>query len=152
MKGIFQGLRPFQKAELLIMMLLAFSIPFYWLAAQYCEVALFVCAVLKLIFDQRFKMNQDQLKLKWAYIVFALTWLIYLIGMIHTDNVSVGWNQVSKKLGFLIFPVIFIISDMSYMNKTRLKAIGNALVLGCILFFIMNFVYALYDVLFQASA
>ena len=152
MKGIFQGLRPFQKAELLIMMLLAFSIPFYWLAAQYCEVALFVCAVLKLIFDQKFKMNQDQLKLKWAYIVFALTWLIYLVGMIHTDNVSVGWNQVSKKLGFLIFPVIFIISDMSYMNKTRLKAIGNALVLGCILFFMMNFVYALYDVLFNGAS
>lgn len=151
MKEVFCGLRPFQKAELLIMMLLAFAIPFYWLAAQYCEVALFVCAVLKLIFDQKFKMNENQLKLKWAYIIFALTWLIYLIGMIHTDNVSVGWNQVSKKLGFLIFPVIFIISDMSYMNKTRLKAIGNALILGCILFFLMNLVHAVIDVLFNGA-
>lgn len=152
MDNIFNGLRPFQKAEFLIMMLLAFAIPFYWLAAQYCEVALFVCAVLKLIFDQRFKMNESQLKLKWAYIIFALTWFIYLVGMIHTENTSVGWNQVSKKLGFLIFPVIFIISDMSYLTKSRLKAIGNALVLGCILFFFMNLFYAIYDVAFNGAS
>ena len=147
MKDVFYGLRPFQKAELLIMMLLALAIPFYWLAAQYCEVALFVCAVLKFIFDQNFKLNKLQMKLTWAYIVFALTWLIYLIGMIYTENTSEGWNQVSKKLGFLIFPVIFIISDMSYMNKTRLKAIGNSIILGCILFFMMNLVHAVLDLI-----
>ena len=149
MNDIFKELRPFQKAELLIMMLLAFAIPFSWLAAQYCEVALLLCAVLKLVFDQKFKLNKDQMKLKWAYIVFALTWVMYLIGMIYTENQSVGWAQVSKKLGFLIFPVIFIISDMSYLNKLRLKAIGNALILGCILFFLMNLAYATYDVLFN---
>ena len=152
MSKVFEGLRPFQKAELLIMMFLAFAIPFYWLAAQYFEVALFVCAVLKLIFDQKFKLNEQQLKLKWAYIIFAMTWLVYFIGMIWTQNTSVGWAQVSKKLGFLIFPVIFLISDMSYMNRSRLKAIGNALILGCILFFLMNVVYAAYDVIFNGES
>ena len=146
---IFKGLRPFQKAEMLIMMLLAFVIPFSWLAAQYVEVMLLLCAVLKLIFDQKFHLNEDQMKFKWAYIIFALTWVIYLVGMLYTDNQSVGWAQVSKKLGFLIFPVIFIISDMSYLDKTRLKAIGNALVLGCLLYFVINFVYAGYDVFFN---
>ena len=152
MRKIFDGLRPFQKAELLIMMFLAFAIPFYWLAAQYFEVALFVCAVLKLIFDQKFKLNEQQRKFSWAYIIFALTWLIYFIGMFWTQNTSVGWEQVSKKLGFLIFPVIFIISDMSYINKIRLKAIGNALILGCILFFLMNLAYAAYDVIFNGES
>ena len=151
MKKIFEGLRPFQKAELMIMMLLAFAIPFHWLAAQYCEVALLVCAVLKVIFDQRFKFNENQMKLKWAYIIFALTWLMYLVGMIYTDNQSIGWAQVSKKLGFLIFPMIFLFSDMSYMTKQRLQAIGNALVLGCILFFLMHLSYACYDVLLNGE-
>lgn len=151
MNNIFKGLKPFQKAELLIMMLLAIAFPFSWLAAQYCEVALLICAVLKLIFEQKFKMNEDQLKLKWAYFIFALTWLIYLIGMIYTENTSVGWAQVSKKLGFLIFPAIFVISDMSYLTRNRFKAIGNALVLGCILFFFMNLFYAIYDVIFNGA-
>ena len=151
MNYIFKGLKPFQKAELLIMMLLVIALPFSWLAAQYFEVALLVCAVLKLVFEQKFKMNEDQLKLKWAYFIFALTWVIYLVGMIYTDNTSVGWAQVSKKLGFLVFPAIFVISDMSYLTKNRFKAIGNALVLGCILFFFMNLFYAIYDVVFNGA-
>ena len=151
MDKVFKGLTLFQKAELLIMMLLAFVIPFHWFAAQCGEVALLVCAVLKLVFDQKFKLNKQQLKLKWAYIIFALTWVIYLVGMIYTTNQAEGWNQVSKKLGFLIFPVIFIISDMLYLNKTRLKAIGQSLVLGCILFFVMNLSYAIYDYLFNGA-
>ena len=96
-------------------------------------------------------MNESQLKLKWAYFIFAMTWLIYLIGMIYTENTSVGWAQVSKKLGFLVFPVVFVISDMSYITKTRFKAIGNALVLGCMLFFFMNLFYAIYDVVFNGE-
>ena len=151
MVKIFEGLRPFQKAELLIMMLLAFAIPFHWLAAQYCEIFLLMCAVLKVVFDQKFHFNEKQMKYKWAYIIFAMTWVIYLIGMIHTENQSVGWTQVSKKLGFLIFPMIFLFSDMSYMTKQRLKAIGNALILGCILFFFMNLVYAVYDVIYNGE-
>ncbi len=151
MNYIFKGLKPFQKAELLIMMLLVIALPFSWLAAQYFEVALLVCAVLKLVFEQKFKMNEDQLKLKWAYFIFALTWVIYLVGMIYTDNTSVGWAQVSKKLGFLVFPAIFVISDMSYITKNRFKAIANALVLGCILFFFMNLFYAIYDVVFNGA-
>ena len=146
---VFQDLKPFQKAELLIMMLLAFALPFSWLAAQYCEVALLVCAVLKVIFYQKFHFNESQMKFKWAYIAFALTWLMYLVGMLYTENQSVGWAQVSKKLGFLIFPMIFLFSDMSYLTKERFKAIGYALIAGCILFFFMNFFYALYDVLFN---
>ena len=147
----FDGLRPFQKAEYLIMILLAFAIPFSWLAAQYCEVALFVCAVLKVVFDQKMHFNAQQMRFKWAYIVFALTWLVYLAGMLYTDNQSEGWNQVSKKLGFLIFPMIFLFSDMSYLTKERLKPIGYAIVSGCIIFFLANFVHALYDFLFKGA-
>ena len=149
MGKIFNGLRPFQKAELLIMMLLAFAIPIHWLAAQYCEVALLLCAVLKVVFEQRFKPNRRQMKFKWAYIIFAMTWLAYLVGMIHTENQAVGWAQVSKKLGFLIFPLIFMFSDMSYLNRDRIRAIFYCLVASTLVFFLFNFVWALYDVIIK---
>lgn len=146
---IFDGLRPIQTAEFLVMILLAAAIPFYWFAAQCGEAGLLLCAVLKVVFDQKFHFNKEQLKFKWAYIIFALTWVIYFIGMIYTDNQSEGWVQVTKKLGFLIFPVIFIFSDMSYITKDRFRAICYAFVAGCILFFLMNLCYAFYDVIFN---
>lgn len=148
---ILKDLRPFQKTEFIIMLLLAFVIPFSWLVAQYCEIALFVCAVFKVIFDQKFKFNENQMKYKWVYIIYAMTWVIYLIGMIYTENQQEGWNQISKKLGFLIFPMIFLFSDMSYLNNIRLKAIGQSLVLGCILFFLLNLSGAVYDFLFNGA-
>ena len=149
---IFDGLRPLQTVEFLMMVLLAVAIPVHWFAAQCGEAGLLLCAVLKYVFDQKFHFNKEQLKFKWAYIIFALTWVIYFIGMIYTYNQSEGWVQVTKKLGFLIFPVIFIFSDMSYITKDRFRAICYAFVAGCILFFLMNLCYAFYDVIFNNAS
>lgn len=152
MTKIFDGLRPFQIAELTIMMLMAVAIPLSWLAAQYCEVALAVCAVLKVIFDQKFQFNDKQMKFKWVYVVFALTWLAYFIGMIHTQNQSVGWAQVSKKLGFLVFPLVFLISDMSYLTKDRVRTIFYCFTISILVYFLANFSWAIYDVIFRDYA
>lgn len=43
---VFGNLRVFQKLEYVVMLLLAFAIPFHWYAAQCCEVALLTVAVL----------------------------------------------------------------------------------------------------------
>lgn len=147
MRKLFAGLKPFQTAELIIMMVLAFVIPFYWLAAQYGEVALVTCAVLKVVFEQKFKFNPSQMKWKWVYLVFMGTWLAYLIGMVHTENAGEGWFEVSKKLGFLLFPLVFLISDMSYLTKDRIRAVFYALVAGTLVFFLANVLWASYDVI-----
>ncbi|MCQ2318697.1 MAG: O-antigen ligase family protein [Bacteroidales bacterium] len=147
MTKMFTGLKPFQTAELIIMLALAFVIPFHWLAAQYGEVALVACAVLKVVFEQKFKFNPTQMKWKWVYLVFMATWLAYLVGMIHTENAGEGWFEVSKKLGFLLFPLAFLISDMSYLTKDRIRAVFYALVAGTLVFFLANVLWASYDVI-----
>ncbi len=144
---MFTGLKPFQTAELIIMLVLAFVIPFHWLAAQYGEVALVTCAVLKVVFEQKFRFNPIQMKWKWVYLVFMATWLAYLVGMIHTENAGEGWFEVSKKLGFLLFPLAFLISDMSYLTKDRVRAVFYALVAGTLVFFLANVLWASYDVI-----
>ena len=149
MEGIFKGLKPFEKAEYIIMLLLAAAIPLHWFAAQVGEAALLVCAALKIVFEQKFQWNREQLKYRWVYLIYALTWLIYLVGMLYTDNQWFGWIQVSKKLGFLIFPAIFMLSDMSYLTRKRVGAIGYALIAGCLLFFFIQLSFAFYDVIFN---
>lgn len=142
---VFENLRSFQKLEYVVMLLLAFAIPFHWYVAQCCEVALLTVAVLKIVFDQKCRFNERQMRFKWVYLIFAATWLVYFIGMIYTQNTHVGWLQVSKKLGFLIFPAIFLFSDMSYLNKDRIRVIFYCFATACLLFFLMNLYWALYD-------
>lgn len=151
MQALFKDIKPFEKLEFAAMLALALAIPFHWFAAQVGEALLLVCAFLKVVFEQKFHWNKAQMKYKWVYIIYASTWLMYLIGMLYTDNHGFGWIQVSKKLGFLIFPAIFLFSDMSYLSKDRIKAIGKVFVAGCLLFFFMNMGYALYDVLFNGA-
>ena len=148
---MFKDLKPFEKAEFAIMLALVFAIPFHWFAAQVGEALLLLCAFLKVAFEQKFHFNKDQMRYKWVYAIYACTWLIYLIGMLYTKNQWFGWTQVSKKLGFLIFPAIFLFSDMSYLNKQRMKAIGYAFVAGCLMFFLFHLSYAIYDVLFNGA-
>lgn len=147
MRKMLTGLKPFQTVEFIIMLALAFVIPFHWLAAQYGEVALVICAVLKVVFEQKFRFNPTQMKWKWVYLVFMATWLVYLVGMIHTENADEGWFEVSKKLGFLLFPLVFLISDMSYLTKDRIRAVFYALVAGTLVFFLANVLWASYDVI-----
>lgn len=75
---VFENLRSFQKLEYVVMLLLAFAIPFHWYAAQCCEVALLAVATLKIVFDQKCKFNERQMRFKWAYLIFAATWLVTL--------------------------------------------------------------------------
>jgi len=142
-------LSPFQKVEFGLMLILAFSMPFYWYVTQILEIALITCSLLKVIFQQKFHLNELQLRWKWVYIVFMLTWATTIYGMIYTENVSEGWMAVSKKLGFMLFPLVFLLSDMSYLNKDRIRAIFYSLVIGILVFFIPNVIWAAIDVIFN---
>ncbi len=55
---------------------------------------------------------ENQFKLKWQIIlenkiIFALPlmYLMYLIGMIYSDNTDYGWQKLETKFGILFFPV-----------------------------------------------
>lgn len=149
MKNLFAKLTPFQKAEFALMLILAFSIPFYWYVAQILEIALMTCAILKIIIHQKFQFNSTQLRWKWAYIIFMLTWLVTLCGMIYTKNTTEGWMAVIKKLGFFFFPLIFLLSDMSYLTKDRIRAVFCSLTAGILVFFLTNVIWAAIDVIFN---
>lgn len=149
MKNLFAKLTPFQKTEFALMLILAFSIPFYWYVAQILEIALMTCAILKIIIHQKFQFNSTQLRWKWAYIIFMLTWLVTLCGMIYTKNTTEGWMAVIKKLGFFFFPLIFLLSDMSYLTKDRIRAVFCSLTAGILVFFLTNVIWAAIDVIFN---
>lgn len=149
MKNLFAKLMPYQKAEFALMLILAFSIPFYWYVAQILEIVLMTCAIFKIIIQQKFQFNKTQLQWKWVYIIFMLTWLATLCGMIYTQNAEEGWMAVTKKLGFFLFPLIFLLSDMSYLTKDRIRAVFCSMTIGILVIFLTNIIWAAIDVIFN---
>ena len=52
---------------------------------------------------------------------------------------------MEKKLSFIIFPLFFFVSDLSYLSSKRIKALFYAFLSGLLVFIVGNMLWAVYD-------
>lgn len=147
----FKNLKTFQLAEYIFLALFAFFIPMSWRIATYVMIALFVTTILKGIFEEGFKANELQYKNKFAYFIFMAFWIIYAISFLYSENAAEARIQIGKRLPFLLFPLFFMTSNLSYLNKERVKMIMYCFVIGILTLFVINLAWASYDVLFEGE-
>lgn len=149
MMKYFKDLDVIQKIELSLLTLLVIVIPFYWRVASYMVMILLLFGFFKIVFIQKFKFNKQQLKYTFAYIVFAATWLIYLIGVFYSSDVSSAWEQIGKKLFFLLLPLYFLFSDLSFITQNRLRYLLYVLTFSLVAVFLVDFSIASFNHIFN---
>lgn len=145
----FKNLKPFQLAEYICMTLLAYLLPISWRLATYAMAALFLTAVLRGIFEEGFKPNPSQYKNKIACIIFVVFWSIYAVSFLYSENSAEARINIGRKLPFLLIPIYFLCSNLSYLTKERLRTIIYCLVFGILTLFVVNLIWAGYDVIFN---
>ena len=145
----FKGLKPFQLSEYIFLTLFAFFIPISWRIATFLMIGLFICCILKGIFEDGFKINLLQYNNKVVYFIFIAFWLIYAISFLYSENSTEARIQIGKKLSFFLFPLFFLCSNLSYLYKNRVRMIMYCFVYGILVLFIANFIWAVYDILFE---
>ena len=147
----FKGLKPFQLSEYIFLVLFAFFVPMSWRIATYVMIGLFVCTILKGIFEEGFKTNELQYRNKFAYFIFIAFWIIYAISFLYSENTAEARVQIGKKLSFLLFPLFFMTSNLSYLTKDRVRTVMYCFVIGILTLFVINLVWAWYDVIFEGA-
>ena len=147
----FKGLKPFQLSEYIFLVLFAFFVPMSWRIATYAMIGLFVCTILKGIFEEGFKMNELQYRNKFAYFIFIAFWIIYAISFLYSENTAEARVQIGKKLSFLLFPLFFMTSNLSYLTKDRVRTVMYCFVIGILTLFVINLFWAGYDVIFEGA-
>lgn len=147
----YKGLKPFQLVEYIFLSLFAFFIPISWRIATYLMAGLFTSAVLKGVFEEGFKINKLQYRNKIAYFIFVAFWLIYAVSFLYSDNTAEARMQIGKKLSFLLFPLFFMTSNLSYLTKDRIRTVMYCFVSGIMILFLVNLVWAGYDVIFEGA-
>lgn len=147
----YKGLKPFQLVEYIFLSLFAFFIPISWRIATYLMAGLFTSAVLKGVFEEGFKINKLQYRNKIAYFIFVAFWLIYAVSFLYSDNTAEARMQIGKKLSFLLFPLFFMTSNLSYLTKDRVRTVMYCFVSGIMILFLVNLVWAGYDVIFEGA-
>lgn len=147
----FKGLKPFQLSEYIFLVLFAFFVPMSWRIATYAMIGLFVCTILKGIFEEGFKTNELQYRNKFAYFIFIAFWVIYAISFLYSENTAEARMQIGKKLSFLLFPLFFMTSNLSYLTKDRVRTVMYCFVIGILALFVINLFWAGYDILFNEA-
>lgn len=145
----FNGLKPFQLSEYIFLALFAFFVPISWRIATYIMIGLAMSCIFKGIFEEGFKRNNLQYKNKYVYIISIAFWVLYAISFFYSENTAEARVQIGKKLSFLLFPLFFMTSNLSYLTKERIRTVMYCFVWGIFTLFIVNIVWAGYDVLIE---
>lgn len=144
-KAYLDKLSILQKIEYIVLFLLAFTIPIGWQVATKIVVLLIVVMVIRCVAEKGRGLPLNRHSNKKLYLFFATTYIMYAISMLYTSNVSDGWQNMEKKLSFIIFPFFFFVSDMTYLSSKRIKALFYAFLSGLLLFIVSNMLWAIYD-------
>ncbi len=144
-KAYLDKLSILQKIEYIVLFLLAFTIPIGWQVATKIVVLLIVVMVIRCVAEKGRGLPLNRHSNKKLYLFFATTYIMYAISMLYTSNVSDGWQNMEKKLSFIIFPLFFFVSDMTYLSSKRIKALFYAFLSGLLLFIVSNMLWAIYD-------
>ena len=144
-KAYLDKLSILQKIEYIVLFLLAFTIPIGWQLATKVVVFLIVIMVIRCVAEKGRGLALSRHSNKKLYLFFAATYIMYAISMLYTSNVSDGWQNMEKKLSFIIFPLFFFVSDLTYLSSKRIKALFYAFLSGLLLFILSNMLWAIYD-------
>lgn len=145
----FKNLKRFQRTEYVFLTLIAFFIPISWRMTTYAMIGLSVATILKGIFEDGFKINKLQYNNKTVYFLFITFWIIYAISFLYSGNTAEARIQIGRKLSFLLFSLFFLCSDLSYLNRERVKNIIYFFIFGIFTLFAINFFWAFFDLLFN---
>lgn len=145
----FNGLKPFQLSEYIFLALFAFFVPISWRIATYIMIGLAISCIFKGIFEEGFKRNNLQYKNKYVYIISIAFWVLYAISFFYSENTAEARVQIGKKLSFLLFPLFFMTSNLSYLTKERIRTVMYCFVWGILALYIVNFVWAIYDISYK---
>ncbi|MBR5778563.1 MAG: O-antigen ligase family protein [Bacteroidales bacterium] len=147
-KNTVLKLTPMQKVEYFFLMALLFVVPISWEWATKITAILMVIIPIKIIVEKGGNLQLNKYPQKKFYLLFMVTYLLYVVSMVYTSNVAEGLQNLEKKLSFIIFPLFFLLSNLSYLTPKRTKALFYSFLCGTLFFVVGNLLWATYDYLF----
>ena len=80
-------------------------------------------------------------------LLFAVLYLLYVIGLLYTSDFAYAWFDLEVKLSLLVFPLIFATADYGFLNTKRLRLLMQVYLAGCVLgsFLLMGHAYTLWS-------
>jgi O-antigen ligase len=92
---------------------------------------------------QPLKTTINNLKVRKGILLFISTYLVYLIGLIYTENIPFGIREIEYKLSLLIMPII--IGATTTFEKKSFNKLLFAFIISCFLSTIICLIFNLVE-------
>jgi len=116
----------FKQLPFYIVSLIAVFIPFNFFLGP--SILLLFLAIL---ICQPFSQSLLNLRQNKIFILFSCCYLIYLIGMVWTENQSFGKRDLEYKLSLLLLPIF--LAALNRIKKAGFNLIANAFIASCLI-------------------
>lgn len=145
--NFFEGMRPLEISEYMLLGLTLCTLPFSFNVAVWCIVALIANTVVKGFAYRERPQSFDTWK-KWGFGLLIAYFILYLISMTYTANLEMGWENICHKLPFLILPLFFLASPHNYLGTNRIRWLFYAFAGACTILFAAHILTCLWKLAF----
>lgn len=94
------------------------------------------------LLEGQWKLKFERLRHSKVAILFILFYFVHVAGLIYTENIEQGFDELEKRVAFVIFPVIF--STTSYLDRIAIQRILTSFVVACLIAALICVGYGLY--------
>jgi len=150
-KKLFEGLSIFEKIEYILMCIFAISICISWKFGVWALMLLFVEMVVKACVNRHIGNPSYSKGALWGAVLMIGYFLVYLISMTYSANKQEGWKIISTLLPFVFFPLFFMLTDTSYLNRNHIRAILYVFSVTLMIRFFIRLGIAGYDYLLEGK-
>lgn len=122
-RQLFSRLKPLEKAEYTLLLLLAVAVPLHWRVTVVGFVLLLLLSVVKAIVARRVGNPALSKGQRWALVAMLAFFALTLVSGLASENRSYGLEIAFRKLSFLFLPLAALISDTRYLSRLHLRGI-----------------------------
>ena len=123
LKQLFAHLRWYEASEFCLMILMIISVPIYWHAGVLCLILLSINTFIKIILSKKICNPALSKTARICLILMILYFLSYVVSISYSNNTREAWSTIFTMLPLFIFPLLFLFSDMKYLNRQHFQVL-----------------------------
>lgn len=142
---LLADLKWYESAELAAMALYIISVSIYWRAGIFALALVLICSVIKMV-AERSVGNTALTKVPCiGLLLMILYYFVYLFSIHYSNSPLGGFAALGKKTPMLAIPLIFLLSDFSYIRQKHVSSLSLLLALTLTGRFLIMAVQAILD-------
>ncbi|MDQ3190536.1 MAG: O-antigen ligase family protein [Bacteroidota bacterium] len=124
--------------KIIFFQLIAFSVPL----APFILPALILILLIIWLYEGDFKQKWKQFKSNSFVFYLPCLFLLYLFGLLWSDNIEHGLSDIETKLTLLLFPVIILSQQFT---SEQIQAIKDRFIEGCLVALLLLLSFCFYN-------